>query len=378
MIKGFTQFIVEAARPASSVEEEQLTHLTHAKELHYADPKHAKLGLDLIRQFHNHRQGKKSTIKASLKTDGGASVHIVNDEKGVGVTDKHRWARGIVARTPEEIDKHFGHAPEYAASMKQLLAHGHEFVNKGHHVQGDLLHTPTDNHTKKTGGTISTTPNRITYKAKTKAPIGVAIHTEVHGNTAKALSKGALKHSDNVFVPEHEHHPDPENYSAEDRKATEHHLAKAEELLKGHSTAHLTPEHVLHFTTYMNSTTRTGTKPSVEGYKKHLQAVAEKKAGKLKTAAGQQKVRDQFNAMTAHVDKHAQHFQRSIDIHHHLEQATEHVLNGVKHPDMETSIDGKKSAGEGVVLQKGGRPVAKLVPRNVSTAILNNPRFGRG
>ena len=67
-----------------------------------------------------------------------------------------------------------------------------------------------------------------------------------------------------------------------------------------------------------------------------------------------------------------------MDIHHHLEQATEHVLKGVHHPDMETSIDGKKSAGEGVVLQKGGRPVAKLVPRKVSTAILNNPRFGRG
>lgn len=377
-MKTFLTYIAEAARPASSVEEEGLTHLTHAKELHYADPKHAKLGLDLIRQFHNHRQGKPSTIKASLKTDGGASVHIIHDEKGVGVTDKHRWARGIVARTPEEVDKHFGHAPEYAASLKHLLAHGHEIVNKGHHVQGDLLHTPSDSHTKKSGGSIATTPNRITYKAKTKAPLGVAIHTEVHGKTAKALSKGALKHSDNVFVPEHEYKPDPENYSAEDRKTTEHHLAEAEKLLKGHTTKHLTPEHVTHFTTYMNKMTRTGGTPSVEGYKKHLQEIGEKKAGKLKTAAAQQRVRDQHAAMAAHVDKHAEHFQRSIDIHHHLEQATESVLKGVKHPDMETSIDGKKSAGEGVVLQKGGRPVAKLVPKKISNAILNNPRFGRG
>jgi hypothetical protein len=367
-MKTFLTFISEAARPASSVEEEGLTHLTHAKELHYADPKHAKLGIDLIHQFHNHRQGKKSTIKASLKTDGGASVHIVHDDKGVGVTDKHRWARNIVARTPEEVDKHFGHAPEYAASLKHILAHGHEIVNKGHHVTGDLLGT---------SGVKETTPNRITYKTKSKAPLGIAIHTEVHGKTAKALSKGALRHSDNIFVPEHEHHPDPEHYSAEDRKATEHHLAKAKELLRGHTTAHLTPEHAAHFTTYMNSTTRQGTTPSVEGYKKHLHAAGEKKAGKLKTAAAQQRVRDQHASMIAHVDKHAKHFQRSIDIHHHLEQATEHVLKGVKHPDMQTSIDGKKSAGEGVVLQKEGRPVAKLVPRKISNAILNNPRFSK-
>jgi hypothetical protein len=376
-MKTFLNYIIEARGPASSVDEEELTHLTHAKELHYSDPSHAKTGLDLIKQFHNHRQGKPSTIKASLKTDGGASVHIIHDEHGVGVTDKHRWARGIVARTPQEVDQHFGHAPEYAASMKHLLAHGHEFVNKGHHVQGDLLHTPKDKVESK-AGKISITPNRITYKAKTKAPLGVAIHTEIHGRTAKALSKGALRHSDHVFVPEAEYKSHPESYSKTDRDATEHHLAAAEKLLKGHSTKHLTPEHVAHFTTYMNSTTRNNTLPTVEGYKKHLQAVGEKKASKLKTASAQQRVRDQHAAMISHIDKHAEHFQKSIDIHHHLEQATEHVLKGVEHPDMETSIDGKKSQGEGVVLQRNGRPVAKLVPRKVSTAILNNPRFGRG
>jgi hypothetical protein len=48
---------------------------------------------------------------------------------------------------------------------------------------------------------------------------------------------------------------------------------------------------------------------------------------------------------------------------------------------METSIDGKKSPGEGIVLQKKHngklRPVSKLVPVKVSNAILNNPRFAK-
>ena len=127
-------------------------------------------------------------------------------------------------------------------------------------------------------------------------------------------------------------------------------------------------------------TTRRGETASVEGYKAHLKSEGEKAAGKLKTAAGQEKTRAKFAGHIAHVDQNKEHFQRSLDIRHHLGQATEHVLKGVSHPDMETSIDGKKSQGEGIVLQKKDkagkmRPVSKLVPVKVSNAILNNPRF---
>ena len=67
-------------------------------------------------------------------------------------------------------------------------------------------------------------------------------------------------------------------------------------------------------------------------------------------------------------------------IRHHLGQATEHLLKDVHHPDMTTSIDKKPSAGEGIVLlkkdkTKAKRPVAKLVPQEISHAIRNNPRF---
>lgn len=382
-MKTFAEFISEA----TSVDDEMLGHLTHTKDLPHEAPQHAQAAVDLLHQFHKKRMGQSSPVGASLKTDGGASVHVIHDEKGVGVSDKHRMARGVVARTPAEIDTHFGHAPEYAASLKHLLAHGHEFVNKGHHVQGDLLHTPADKEdkTSKKGGSTSTTPNRITYKARTKAPLGIAVHTEITGGVAHGLSKNALKHSDNVFVPAHEYHPDPKTYSDQDRKATEHHLNAAKALLKGHTTEHLTPAHIDpkkggHFTTYLNRTTRRGETGTVEGYKKHLAAEGEKAAKKLKTPAGQQKTRDQFSSHIAHVEKHAPHFQRSLDIRHHLGQATEHLLKGISHPDMETSIDGKKSQGEGIVLQKKDsagkmRPVSKLVPVKVSNAILNNPRF---
>jgi hypothetical protein len=381
---NFAQFIAEA----TSVDDEMLGHLTHTKDLPHEAPQHTKTSIDLLHQFHQLRQGKKSTVGASLKTDGGASIHIIHDEHGVGVSDKHRMARGVIARTPAEIDQHFGHAPGYAASLKHVLAHGASLVNKGHHVQGDLLHTP-DSPAKKTTKGASMTPNRITYHAQTKAPLGVALHTEVTKGVAHGLTPQAVKSTPHIFTPTHEYHADPATYSHEDRAAVEHHLGAAKALLKGHTTAHLTPEHIGdgktagHFTTYLNRTTRRGETASVEGYKKHLAGERDKAASKLKTPAAQMRVHQRFNDTIAHVDQHAEHFNRSLQIRHHLGQATEHLLKGVAHPDMETSIDGKKSQGEGIVLQKKDsegrmRPVSKLVPVKVSNAILNNPRFGRG
>jgi hypothetical protein len=379
---SFRSFLTEA----TSVDDEMLGHLTHTKDLPHEAPQHAHMAIDLLKQFHKKRLGKSSTVGASLKTDGGASVHVIHDNKGIGVSDKHRMARGVVARTPEEVDHHFGHQPEYAKSLKHLLKHGHEFVNKGHHVQGDLLHTPESPGTKS-GEHTHTTPNRITYKAKTKAPMGIAVHTEVSHGVAHAVSKGALKKSKNVFVPEHEYHAHPSTYSKDDKEATEHHINAAEALLKNHKTHHLTPEHIDtkkggHFTTYLNRTTRRGETASIEGYKKHLDDEGEKASSKLKTEAGKTKARTKFDSLKSHVDKNSSHFQRSLDIRHHLGQATEHVLKGVEHPDMHTSIDGKKSQGEGIVLQKKDklgkmRPVSKLVPVKVSNAILNNPRFAK-
>lgn len=379
---SFKSFLGES----TSVDDEMLGHLTHTKDLPHEDPKHAQTAIDLLKEFHKKRLGQKSSVGASLKTDGGASVHIIHDNKGVGVSDKHRIARGVIARTPQEVDKHFGHYPDYAASLKRLLKHGSEFVSKGHHVQGDLLHTP-DSPGKKSDGTVSTTPNRITYEAKTKAPIGIAVHTEISNGVAHGVSKEALKHSKNVFVPEPEYKPEPSTYSEKDREATQKHIAAAEELLKNHTTNHLTPEHIDtkkggHFTTYLNRTTRRGETASVEGYKKHLAGEAEKAVGKLKTPVGQARKQAEFDRMKEHVTKNAKHFQRSLDIRNHLGQATEHLLKGISHPDMETSIDGKKSQGEGIVLQKKDkegrmRPVSKLVPVNVSNAILNNPRFAK-
>ena len=105
---SFKSFLSEA----TSIDDDQLGHLTHTKDIPHEDPSKAHDAIKLLHDFHNIRQGKSAgDTKATLKTDGGASVHIIHDNNGIGVSDKHRFKRGVIARTPKEIDQHFGHAP---------------------------------------------------------------------------------------------------------------------------------------------------------------------------------------------------------------------------------------------------------------------------
>jgi hypothetical protein len=371
------------AKTKTSVDAALLSHLTHAKDLPHElpGPGHEH-GVNLIHEFHKLRTGQPTSVVASHKVDGGASVVVGHDEKGPFVSDKHRHGRGVVARTEEEIDEHFGHAPSYAASMKNVLEHAHHIVNKGHTVQGDLLYTEHDKGIRK-GATVTAHANRLQYKVKTPAKLGIAVHTEITNGIAHKPSKGAIAQHSEVFKPNLDFDPNKHPYAEKDRKATEMHLQKAKALMGSKPDhTHLTEEHQPHFTTYMNRTTRKGTTPSVDGYKAHLEEEGVKKAGTVKTEAAKATHINKFRSMADHVEKNRSAFENTLQINHHLSKGTEHVLKGIKHTDMDTKIDGKAADTEGVVLlkrdqQRRLRPVAKLVPKEVSHQILNNPRFSK-
>lgn len=358
-----------------------LGHLTHTKDIPHEMPEHGSSAISMLQDFHNLRQGLPSPVSASLKHDGGSSIHVGHDRHGVWVSDKHRIARGIQARTPEEVKQHFGQHPEYAEALTHVLNHGHEVVPRGKHLQGDLLFTPGDKNAKQIAGTTAYTPNRITYKAKTKAPVGVAFHTEVTKGVAHSPTE-APKSSPNIFVPQHEFTPDPKSYSEKDRQAVNAHLSAAKELMNGHTRAHLTGSHIQNFTIYNNRATRRDEEASVPGYIKHLHTEGQKAAAKLSTEIGKKRKLEHYNGLIQHVRDNAHHFNTSLKIRNHLEAATNHLLQGVSHPDLSTKIDGKTSPGEGLVLgykdsEGRTRPTAKLVPRSVTHALGNNPRFPR-
>lgn len=376
------EYLFESRRAGTSLDNELLGHLSHVKDIPHEDAQHGNTALDLLEQFHRLRQGLPSTISASLKHDGGASVHIVNKNGRIGVSDKWRIDRGEIAYTPEDIDKYFGHAPEYAASLKHLLAHGGDIVQRGEHLQGDLLFTPHDTHRREMGGTTTYTSNRITYRGRTKAPIGLALHTQLVDGVAQALT-GPPRKSKNIFIPDYRYKPDPHNYSLEARNAVEYHIRKAREILADHDTSHLTPEHKTRYATYINSTVRSGTHPTVKGYMKFLQQQGATEVGRLKSDAGRQRKQQYYQGLMDHVKTNSEGFTRSMQLRHHLQAATDYAVKGIRHPELQTSIDGSKSENEGAVLartdQQGRqRPVAKLVTSGVQRALLNNPRFGRG
>lgn len=373
------QYLAEARKQKTSLDEELLGHLTHTRDIAHEDPQHIQTAIDLLQQFHNLRSGTPSTITASYKHDGGSSIHIINKNGRIGISDKHRFARGVIAWSPEDIDKHFGQHPDYAAGLKHIMANGQNIVGRNRHVQGDMLWTPSDSH-RQMGGITTYTPNRVTYRARTKAPVGLAIHTEITDGTAHVPTKGAVLSHPSVFVPNNNFKPDPHNYSEESRNAVEHHMQAARELSQNYTTAHLTPEHIKHLTSYMNSTIRSGTTASTHGYINYLLKTARNEVGKRKSTAGQQKIAQYYQGLVHHVRDNQQEFDKTVQLRHHLSQASEYLLRGLNHSDLDTSIDGVASPGEGVVLatkdSKGrSRPVSKLVPKAVSQKILNNPRF---
>lgn len=373
----------------SSVDEEALTHLTHARELHRVAPQHQNKSVDLIRQFHNLRQGKSSTVSASHKFDGGASIIVGHGE----VSDKHRAARNVYAKTPKEVDEHFGHAPEYADHLKNILSQSKDLVAKGKRVQGDFLFRKGTRKTTSIGPKVSSKENKIKYEMHTPASVGIAFHHEITHGVAHGISPGTVHGNKNVFVPKHEYTPDPKTYSSEDRKAVEHHLHQAQKLIDQHTTTHLTSSHIGeknkpgHLHMYVNSTVRNGTEPSVSGYEKHLKERGVTEASRLSTRAGQNRRMAHFDSLVKHVEQNKKHFQRTFDVEHHLNQATEHVLKGISHPDVKPTIDGKhEPAGEGIVLSQKDkqhrlRPMVKLVRRSVSQKLLDPlhkmQRFGK-
>jgi hypothetical protein len=59
-----------------------------------------------------------------------------------------------------------------------------------------------------------------------------------------------------------------------------------------------------------------------------------------------------MNADLSHVSKNASHFAKSFEIHHHLQQATNHLARGLDSSGgggFNTRISGKAAGGEGYV-----------------------------
>ena len=119
-----------------------------------------------------------------------------------------------------------------------------------------------------------------------------------------------------------------------------------------------------HLATYINETVREGTKPTTEGFKKHVMGKYQKMADKVKTDKAKASKIGEGEGQLAHVDAHKEHYDAAFKMHHELQQAKNTLVNSLESSKggYDYSIGDKESKPEGYVVNYKGEPT-KLVNR---------------
>lgn len=367
-----------------SANEEKLTHLEHAED-HPINAGHegAQHAINTLRQTANALQNKPSKAKIMTKFDGSPSIvfghhpetgkFFVASKSAFNKTPKLNY-------TPEDIEKNHGHAPGLVSKLKSALEHLPKVAPKSGVHQADIMHTPED--VKHSNGKVHFKPNTITYSASgnsaegekvKRSKIGIAVHTAYHGKTLDSMKAeyGAdlshFKEHPDVHVIHTHFKPEHASFSGKDTKEFNKHIQAASSMAKKIKPEHYgvldDHTHKEHLKTYINSTVRNNTAPSVEGYKKHLEERGDKEAGKVKTMLAQDRKKKIYTDATEHVEQNKEHFGNILSLHHHLQKAKNTLVHAMsRKSDFEHHIAGQKTKPEGFVSVINNRPT-KLTDR---------------
>lgn len=345
----FFQFIKE------EVHEGGIAHIEHPSDKTFDGPEAAKHAVKTLKQV---ASGKANITR---KIDDKMSYHAIRTPEGkVGVKYKGRGSHYNFSES--DIDTQHGHKPYLAHPLKALLKHLHKVLPaRPGEYQGGFMSSPETREVKD--GHISHTPNTIEYHAPAKSAEGkklarskvsTVIHTELKGphRVAHPITDTSEfgEHPD-VHRVSHIVSDEEKNIHPDSKKKAMEHIKSAERLLKGHTHTHMAG-HEISLRTYINSTLTSGERPTVEGYKKHLGAAHDRKIGAVKLEKTKAQKREKKEADLQHIEKNKKHFQRSLDIHHHIQQATNEIARGLDRQGaggFHTRIGGEASGGEGYV-----------------------------
>ena len=359
---GFKQFIpllTEQKAPARGIQ-----HLPHPAESAFNIRKGA-VG-SALSKIHGVISGRAPITK---KVDDAMSFQV--DGKG-GV--KYKGAGAQYNYSVEDIQKQHGDKPYLAGKLINVFNHIKKVLPKGGgEYQGGFLSTPETR--SEEDGKIGHQPNTIRYsvdknssegKRLARSRVSIALHSRIHpdGSTTP-IGEGELSEHPDVHVMNHIVSPEERKISPEAKRKALEHIAAAKKLAKDHSHEH----HEGHEETllrYANSTVDNGEKPSAKGYLRFLQTHHQKRIDSVKTEKAKNQKTEEMKAAMNHVNDNLGRFDRSFDIHHHIQQAGYTVadaLSRTAHGGYSHHIDGQEAAGEGFV--SGG---VKLVPRKFTEA----------
>ena len=384
----FKDFLSEEAS------EEKLKHLEHAEDhvIHggQAGFSHAYHNL---KDVHDRLTGKENATKVTMKYDGSPSVIFgTNPENGrFFVATKSAFNKNPkINYTPEDIEKNHGHAPGLVEKLKAALEHLPKSTPKKGVFQGDIMHTKGD--VKVHGNKVKFTPNTITYaadknsehgKAAMNSEIGVAVHTAYKGKTMEDMKAqyapelNSFKKNKDVHVISTEHPLDKMDYDPKDQQRFAKHMKAAATLHKATKpeTFDAVAQHQLPLKTYINSTIRHGTNPSISGYVQHLTAAHQKKIDSVKTDKAKAQKSAQAQEDLQHIQTNRQGFNRVLQMHRHLQKAKNVLVNTLSsNSEFEHSISGKKAKPEGFVAVRHNRPTKLVDRREFSAANFNKDK----
>ena len=347
---SFKQYLSESKKPAPGI-----LHIEHPSDRSFDSPEAAHHALKTLKGVSS---GKTPITR---KIDDRMSFQAIRTADGkVGV--KYKGTGSHYNFSASDIEKQHGHKPYLAAPLKALHKHLGKILPKhAGEYQGGYMSEP---HTRQTkDGHISHTPNTVEYhtplhgeegKKLQRSKVSLVIHSELKGEDKKAHPLTNMQHfgsHPDVHLVQHLVHPEERKLSKTTKASVDHHLSSAERLMKDHSYHHLAG-HETSLRTYINYTVSKGEKPTVAGYKAHLGAAHDKKIEAVKMAKTKEAKTLEKNAAMAHINKNKEHFEKSFEIHHHLQQATNHLARGLDHSGgggFHTRVGGEKAGGEGYV-----------------------------
>jgi len=361
--KQYIPFLTEQKAPARGIQ-----HLPHPAESAFNTKKSAVgSSLSKIQGVINGR------APITRKIDDRMSFQVVKTPEGkVGV--KYKGPGAQYNYSHEDIKKQYTHKPYIAGPLMNILNHVHKVLpDKAGEYQGGYLSAPEDRQTED--GNIGHKPNTIKYSVSKDSPEGKKLAKSrvslvMHSQLDKSGKASPIEHSEfkqhpDVHLMNHSVSAEERKMSPEEKRKAMEHIAAAKKLSKEHSHEH----HVGHEETlnrYSNSTIDTGEKPSASGYKKFLQKYHQKRIDSVKTEKAKNQKAEEMKAAINHVNDNLEKFDRTFDIHHHIQKATYAVadaLSKTAHGGYQHHIDNEPAAGEGFVSNG-----VKFVPRKFTEA----------
>lgn len=362
---------------SEQTEGQKLKHIEHLEDHPINDgSKGFHHAIGALEKVHQHIKMGTKTPDLTMKHDGSPSI-VFGHHPDTGkffVASKSAFNKTPkINYTPQDIEKNHGHAPGLVEKLKAALEHLPKVAPKKGVYQGDVLFSDNDKH--ETDGKVQFKPNTITYSAPkkgeegqkiNKAKFGLYTHTEYRGNDSSSLNAhfdpnmAAFKHHPDVYHREPGHDTSKVKFHPEDEAKYGEHVKKAMDLQSKHGNQMYGPVDKVrdHVKSYINTTVRTGEKPSVEGLQHHITTNYAKDIDKLKTDKSKNKKIEELKNKLGHVETNKHHFDNVLKMHKHLQDAKNILVHTLaQHTGgLEHTVAGEKVKPEGFVVTHEGKP----------------------